>query len=708
VLERHLHLKTGLFLLCGVALSLLVFFLIKDWEEGMRFNTFKQLAAGHGGAIQMELAHVGREVGDVRFLIEHGINLEHKNPLHPKMFMPLAEARLIHDADLLSIGWLAVKNTAPQALTYEAKNLQALYVKQGENHDERVDIDELKEDYAEYLKAAPAIENSPLVRVFVDHKKEVKGNELTFIAPVANRMQSGTRFLGRQVGALVVEWSLEGLIERALASQPVAAQDVSLFLLHEGGKDLIYKHMSRSRGVDELYAESNLHSVLDFDFSGRHWQLAFDGAPEFLRQHRIVLAWPSLIFGLLLTLLFVWYMRIEARQLERVEQQVLERTAELKKSKRKVLRIIDNLQDVYYEADKEGVIQTISASIYDASGYTVDEVTGTQLADYYVDPDGRRKFMQALSASGNGKIYDYELELRQKDGGTKSVSCNAQFLYDDDGQVRGVEGTVRDISEKKQREQEREQMNQQLEYTQRLESLGVLAGGIAHNFNNILAIVMGYASEAEFKLPEHPHDAKKDMGKITQAAERAADLCQQILAYVGKNRISIEALNLSELIGGVADLLDVANAKHVHMTYQLQDHLPLIKGDKGQIRQVIMNIVSNACEAVDKTEKSGDVCVSTGVMQVDEGYLQQCIGAENPAAGAYVYIKVADSGCGMDAETITKIFDPFFTTNFIGRGLGLSAGLGIVKTHGGLIRCDSEIDGGTVFYVLFPVSTGVE
>jgi len=248
--------------------------------------------------------------------------------------------------------------------------------------------------------------------------------------------------------------------------------------------------------------------------------------------------------------------------------------------------------------------------------------------------------------------------------------------------------------------EERMEMQKQLEHTQRLESLGVLAGGIAHDFNNILAAILGSASIAGVKAEHDPMAVQTHLSNIVNCSQRAADLCKQMLAYSGKGSFIIEVVDLSRIVEEMAPLLEASTEKHAEISYQLQQKLPMIEVDIAQIQQVIMNLVINASDAIN--EKSGHVIITSDEMYADEDFLGRCYG-EAPPAGNYVFLEVADTGCGMDEDTRAKIFDPFFTTKFSGHGLGMSAILGIVRGHKGAIFLDSTPDEGTTFRVLFPV-----
>jgi len=252
----------------------------------------------------------------------------------------------------------------------------------------------------------------------------------------------------------------------------------------------------------------------------------------------------------------------------------------------------------------------------------------------------------------------------------------------------------RDITEAKQR-------SRQIEHTQRLESLGILAGGIAHDFNNLLTAILGNATMAERKM-DAGGDVRTHLARISETSQRAAELCKQMLAYSGKGHFIIKPVNLSEQIGEMMRLMEVSIGKHVNIRYTLNKALPMVDADPGQIQQVILNLITNANEAIG--DQHGAISFITGVMHAKRKYLAATRTGEPLPAGEYVYFEVSDNGCGMDQATMEKIFDPFFTTKFTGRGLGMSAMLGIVRGHHGAILVDSKPGTGTTFKVLLPSS----
>ena len=289
-----------------------------------------------------------------------------------------------------------------------------------------------------------------------------------------------------------------------------------------------------------------------------------------------------------------------------------------------------------------------------------------------------------------------------KDGHRIPVEISTN-LFDCGGRITAVT-TVRDITERKRAEQQQRELETRVQQAQKLESLGILAGGIAHDFNNLLTAIVGHANLALMDLaPESP--VRDSLREIDKASGRAAELCRQMLAYAGKGRFVVESINLSRLIEELTHLLRVSISKKVLLRCQLAEGLPAVEADPAQLRQVAMNLVINAAEAIGDTE--GVIAITTGVMHCDEDYLRGSHLIEPPAPGRYVFLEVADTGCGMDEKTRVRIFDPFFTTKFTGRGLGLAAVLGIVRSHRGMLKVASERGRGTTFRVLFPAGSGI-
>ena len=317
-----------------------------------------------------------------------------------------------------------------------------------------------------------------------------------------------------------------------------------------------------------------------------------------------------------------------------------------------------------------------------------------------VHPDDREFVNNAYTKSvSNRTAYDISHRLLMNDSRIKHVREMCETFYNDQGQpIRSI-GTTQDITDIKNAEKKNQELQRQVQHAQKLESLGVLAGGIAHDFNNILMAILGNADLALMDLPK-ANPAYSNIKAIETAARRAADLAKQMLAYSGKGKFLIEKINLNEAVDEMTHILEVSISKRAVIKYNYSDNLPLIEADATQIRQIIMNLVTNASDAIDRT--SGVIAITTGAMDCDSGYLASTYIDEALNAGQYVYVEVSDTGSGMDGNTLKKLFDPFFTTKFTGRGLGLSAVLGIIRGHKGAIKVYSEPGKGTLIKVLFP------
>ena len=254
-----------------------------------------------------------------------------------------------------------------------------------------------------------------------------------------------------------------------------------------------------------------------------------------------------------------------------------------------------------------------------------------------------------------------------------------------------------DITDRIRSVEEKQLLEQQLQHTQKLESLGVLSGGIAHDFNNILAIIVGYCSLTKMDY----ETAEQNIPHIEKAAERAAALCRQMLAYAGKAQLTMSQINMRNLVDEMVTMLKATLPQNAEIYPDLSTDVPSINGDSSQIRQIIMNLIINASEAIGK--EHGEIRVSLATTDIKTGQSEQDYNGKTIPPGKYVYLEVTDNGCGMDEETKWRIFEPFYTTKFTGRGLGMSAVLGIIKSHGGALQLHSEVGQGTTFKVYLPV-----
>ncbi len=333
------------------------------------------------------------------------------------------------------------------------------------------------------------------------------------------------------------------------------------------------------------------------------------------------------------------------------------------------------------------------------AGYPSEQMLGKNF-DFPLTDESRALAVDRYVRRQRGeKVPDhYEFSFVRGDKSIRTGEVRSAVYPDSLGRMNSLI-QILDVTEKKKADEERRDFEAKIQQAQKLESLGVLAGGIAHDFNNLLMAILGNIDLALMDLSPAA-TARDNLNEAAKASQRAADLCRQMLAYSGKGRFVVEKLGINELIEEMGRMLAVSISKKVSLKYMLGSNLPFIQADGTQLRQVIMNLVINASDAMG--DRSGVVSITTGSMHCDRHYLDGTWLAEQLPEGYYVFVEVSDTGCGMDQETMKKIFDPFFTTKFTGRGLGLAAVLGIVRGHRGAIKVYSEPGSGTTFKVLLP------
>ncbi|MEI6305784.1 MAG: PAS domain S-box protein, partial [Deltaproteobacteria bacterium] len=359
---------------------------------------------------------------------------------------------------------------------------------------------------------------------------------------------------------------------------------------------------------------------------------------------------------------------------------------------------MDNIHEAVYLIDENACFTMVNAESCRALGYERDELLCLKVADvdanFTVDqwPDHWKELKDS-------RTLNFESCHRDKNGNIFPVDITANYFeFDGAGYNLAI---ARDIRERKRAEADRDRIEQQFFHAQKLESLGVLAGGIAHDFNNILTSIVGNADLALRRLTaESP--VIGNLRKIENAAAQAADLAKQMLAYSGKGKFMVEDINLNRLFEEMLHMLEVSIPKNVSIHLNLAHTVPSVEADVTQIRQIIMNLVINAAEAIGSN--SGVINITTGCMECDQVYLKDIWLNEGVAEGLYTFMEISDNGCGMDQETMAKLFDPFFTTKFTGRGLGMAAVLGIIRGHRGAIKVYSAKDKGTSFKIFLPAN----
>jgi two-component system, cell cycle sensor histidine kinase and response regulator CckA len=368
---------------------------------------------------------------------------------------------------------------------------------------------------------------------------------------------------------------------------------------------------------------------------------------------------------------------------------------ETQRSEARYRQIVSSIRDGVWSIDAQGRTNYVNAQLAHMLGYTPEEMIGRSFYDF-MDEATKREASVRLAQRRQGISARHEMRYRRKDGSELAVILSAGPLKDASGAVSGALAVVSDLTEQRSLELKMQQ-------AQKLESLGVLAGGIAHDFNNLLVGIMGNVGLALDDLSS-AHPVAPRLEEIRSAALRAAELTRQMLAYSGKGRFVIQRIDLNRLVEEMSHLLTTVISKRATVHFDFTRNLPPVEVDGTQIRQVVMNLITNASDAL--SESPGTISIRTSVLDVVDGPEAAADAERGVSPGRYVVLEVADTGCGMDARTQEKIFDPFFTTKFAGRGLGLAAVHGILRGHRGAVQVTSELGRGTCFKVLLPAALG--
>jgi PAS domain S-box-containing protein len=379
----------------------------------------------------------------------------------------------------------------------------------------------------------------------------------------------------------------------------------------------------------------------------------------------------------------------EISERKRAEQAVRAREALLR-------GILDNVQDAYVRNDLAGNITMSSPSAARMFGFSfAEEMKGFPSSSLYADPKERESIVEEMRIDG---FLTDRIGLGQRRDGTPFwVSMNAQPCRDENGEIVGTEAFVREITERKKADEERQRLEEQLRTSQKLEAIGSLAGGVAHDFNNLLSVILGCTEFALLKVKEGD-PAHADLQEIRRTTGRAAALTSQLLAFGRKQMLKPVPLDLNGLVTETEKMLRRILGEDIDIALALVEDLGMVKADPGQIGQVIMNLAINARDAM---PEGGDLTIETANVEIDPEFSARHLALE---PGPYVCLAVTDTGCGMDGATRARIFEPFFTTKEKGRGtgLGLSMVYGIVKQSGGDVWVYSEPGIGTTFKIYLP------
>jgi PAS domain S-box-containing protein len=433
----------------------------------------------------------------------------------------------------------------------------------------------------------------------------------------------------------------------------------------------------------------------DLTFAGRDWRIRYAQLPEFFRtegRHRsewVLLAGLAVSASLALGLASLVGTRARALELARRMTGSLHRALARNRSH------LEYTPLAVIETDPDFRIQEWNPAAERIFGYTRAEILGRD-PRILVPDEGQAELSRRRKSllDGRGEGIRISLNVLCRTGQRRLCDWYITALQDEDGRFAGATFLADDVTD-------RQRAEDALRQSQKLESLGVLAGGIAHDFNNLLTAILGTTEAALTRIPEDPW-LREALQRIEATTQRGADLARQLLAYAGKGHFAVKPQNLNRIIQEMGDLLTVSISKKVALQYDLQPGLPPVEADSAQFQQVVMNLVINASEAIG--DQPGTVTLRTRAVECSQAELSATFPGQVLEPGLFVRMEVEDDGCGMNAETIGRIFDPFFSTKFTGRGLGLSAMLGIVRGHHAGIHVESVPDVGTTFILLFPAS----
>ena len=431
----------------------------------------------------------------------------------------------------------------------------------------------------------------------------------------------------------------------------------------------------------------------------------FTAQLEELRRHveklRCDTGLPSRMFGDLLA---------AVDGLRQAQEQFAESHSVVEQERRRYHQLFQFAPDAYLFTDLAGILREANRSAARLLGAEPQFMAGKALVSFVALEDRPRvraelgrwqseptpKRLEVRLQPRQGSPFDAEITLSVARGGPQDTAIGFRWLVRDISAQRQLTEELRVREEAARREAEASEARAR--HVQKLESIGVLAGGIAHDFNNLLHVVLANADLARVQLPQDA-PARDHVDEVIRATQRAAELTRQLLAYSGRGTVEVRRLDLSQEVREMATLLRTAISKQATLDWELHAHLPSVTADPTQIRQIVMNLITNASDALG--EGTGTISLRTGLADPRE---------DGVPPGSHVFLEVADTGAGMNSETLERIFDPFFSTKFAGRGLGLAAVMGIVERHNGRIRIRTAPGEGTTFRIFLPAldDTGAE
>ena len=527
-----------------------------------------------------------------------------------------------------------------------------------------------------------------------DHARARQAEWQCEIVPVADRNEGVEALREGRCDALMVmllvtqhylrEQQIDDIVAASLPADELnyrlhfGVREGDTALLHRVNAGLLAAH--RNGAYDQLYEK---------------WLGPLEPRRLGLRDLR-PFALPAVVVAILVAAAFLWQRRMLRRASRQAEV--------IRRSEERLQLVFAATEDGFWDWDVASGQIVRSDRVARMLGFEPRELPEHPRAIVdRVHPDDAPALAACIEDILAGRLEHFSLEVR-----VRTRSDEWRWILDrgkavargPDGRTLRVVGTLTDITARKEAETESEKLRQKMLDAQKLESLGVLAGGIAHDFNNLLTVILGNTALNQLDASISRETAGR-LEKIHTAASRAADLCRQLLAYAGRGTFTIERIRMNDLVHETSRLLEVTIGRRAAIDYALAAELPYIEADPSQMRQVIMNLVINAAEAMPGPDP-GHIRLATRPVRLPPGEPAGALPAGGVAGGDYVCIEVSDDGTGMTPEVLGRIFDPFFTTKFTGRGLGLAAVLGIVRSHRGALQVESAPGRGSTFRIYLP------
>jgi PAS domain S-box-containing protein len=377
--------------------------------------------------------------------------------------------------------------------------------------------------------------------------------------------------------------------------------------------------------------------------------------------------------------------------------------ARLRESEARYRIILESIQEAYYEVDQGGNFTFVNPAACRQLGYTAEELIGMNYRQYAADDENRRKIFDAYTRlfKTGVPVKDLRWDVRRKDGQRRAIEVSVSLIYSGEGRPVGFRGISRDVTERLNAGKERDRLQAQLIQARKMESVGRLAGGVAHDFNNMLGVIQGHAELALSRLVPG-HWLHGHITEIYKAARHSADLTRRLLAFARKQTVAPSVLDLNRTVESLINMLRRLIGENIDLVWKPAEGLWSIYMDPSQIDQICTNLCVNARDAM--AAESGRLILETANIVLDTAY---CAVHPGFVAGAYIQLTVSDNGCGMDPEVQAHLFEPFFTTKDVdrGTGLGLATVYGIVKQNNGFINIYSEPGIGTTVKIYLPRDT---